>query len=163
MMDTQKKYYVYCFYNEDWQEIFYIGKGTGYRWKSTNDRNPHVKSILEHHNCTMRILVGGLTEQDALTKEAELKKLYKANGSPIIDYEQHTGCQIRAGIERAKKQGKYKGRQPIKVDAGLFNAVYARWKDGEITAVQAQKELGLKPDTFYRRVKKYKQENNQIT
>ena len=67
----------------------------------------------------------------------------------------------REGIAEAKKQGKYKGRQPIKVDADLFKTVYARWKDGEITAVQAQKELGLKPDTFYRRVKQYEQTQNK--
>ena len=63
----------------------------------------------------------------------------------------------REGIEEAKKQGKYKGRQPIKVDAVLFKAVYTRWRSGEITAVQAQRELNLKPDTFYRRVKQFEQ------
>ena len=63
----------------------------------------------------------------------------------------------REGIEEAKKQGKYKGRQPITADADLFKAVYTRWKSGEITAVQAQRELSLKPDTFYRRVKQYEQ------
>lgn len=66
----------------------------------------------------------------------------------------------REGIAEAKKQGKYKGRQPIKIDADLFKAVYTRWKSGEITAVQAQRELNLKSDTFYRRVKKYEKENN---
>ena len=66
----------------------------------------------------------------------------------------------REGIAEAKKQGKYKGRQPIKIDADLFKAVYTRWKSGEIAAVQAQRELNLKSDTFYRRVKKYEKKNN---
>lgn len=155
-MESQNKYYVYCFYNKDWNDVFYIGKGCGYRYRSTKDRNPHIKAILEKHNCEAKILIGGLSEQEAIIKEKEIKTDYKANGSPIIDHEGHIGDQVRAGIERAKKQGKYKGRQPIKVDADLFKTVYTRWKGGEITAVQAQKELGLKPDTFYRRVKQFR-------
>lgn len=61
----------------------------------------------------------------------------------------------REGIAEAKKQGKYKGRQPIKVDSEQFRRIYFRWKNDEITARQAMQELGLKPDTFYRRVKAY--------
>ena len=63
----------------------------------------------------------------------------------------------REGIAEAKKRGVYKGRQPIKVDESKFKSVYTRWKAGEITARQAQRELDLKADTFYRRVKAYEQ------
>lgn len=63
----------------------------------------------------------------------------------------------KEGIAEAKKQGKYKGRQPIKVDNEQFKEVYARWKNNKITARQAMAELNLKPDTFYRRVKAYEQ------
>lgn len=63
----------------------------------------------------------------------------------------------REGIAEAKKRGAYKGRQPIKVDESKFKSVYTRWKAGEITARQAQRELDLKADTFYRRVKAYEQ------
>ncbi len=59
----------------------------------------------------------------------------------------------REGIEIAKEQGKYKGRTPIKIDEKHFKEVCKRWRAKEITAVQAQKELGLKPNTFYSRVK----------
>lgn len=59
------------------------------------------------------------------------------------------------GIAIAKAQGKYKGKQPIKTDKKQFKAVCRRWKSGEITAKQAMKELNLKPNTFYRRVKEY--------
>ena len=59
----------------------------------------------------------------------------------------------REGIEIAKEEGKYKGRKPVSVDEDKFKAVCKRWKDGEITATTAMKELGLKPNTFYRRVK----------
>ena len=59
----------------------------------------------------------------------------------------------REGIAIAKAEGKYKGRKPVAVDEEQFKAVCKRWRNGEITAVSAMKEVGLKPNTFYRRVK----------
>ncbi len=59
----------------------------------------------------------------------------------------------REGIDLAKKAGKYKGRQRIKVDEFKFRRVCAEWRDGKITATEAQKKLLLRPNTFYRRVK----------
>ncbi len=68
----------------------------------------------------------------------------------------------REGIAEAKKQGKYKGRQPIKIDKEKFITVYNRWKAKDITGRQAMMELELKPDTFYRRVREY-EKNNDFT
>lgn len=59
----------------------------------------------------------------------------------------------REGIEIAKSAGKYKGRKPLAVDEARFKAACARWRAGEITATAAMQEVGLKPNTFYRRVK----------
>lgn len=59
----------------------------------------------------------------------------------------------REGIEIAKSEGKYKGRKPVEIDEAKFKAVCARWRAGEITATAAMQEVGLKPNTFYRRVK----------
>lgn len=59
----------------------------------------------------------------------------------------------REGIEIAKAEGKYKGRKPVAIDEAKFRAVCARWRTGEITATAAMQEVGLKPNTFYRRVK----------
>ena len=59
----------------------------------------------------------------------------------------------KEGIDIAKAQGKYKGKPPIKIDEKLFRSVCRRWKENEITATQAMKELNLKSNTFYRRVK----------
>ena len=59
----------------------------------------------------------------------------------------------REGVERAREEGKYKGRKPITVDDALFSRTLERWQNGEITARQAMQEHNLKPNTFYRRVK----------
>lgn len=59
----------------------------------------------------------------------------------------------REGIEIAKSEGKYKGRKPVEIDEERFKAVCSNWRAGEITATAAMQEVGLKPNTFYRRVK----------
>ena len=59
----------------------------------------------------------------------------------------------RDGIERAKAEGRYKGRRPISVDEGLFDSVVSLWQSGQITAREAMARLDLKPNTFYRRIK----------
>lgn len=63
----------------------------------------------------------------------------------------------REGIEIAKREGKYLGRKPIHVDGALLKRRYPDWKDGKMTARAFMKELGLKPATFYRRIKEYEQ------
>jgi len=62
----------------------------------------------------------------------------------------------REGIEIAKAEGKYKGRKPVEVNETKLKAVCVKWRAGEITATRAMQEVGLKPNTFYRRVKEMK-------
>ena len=59
----------------------------------------------------------------------------------------------REGIEIAKSEGKYKGRKPVEVNETQLMTVCAKWRAGEMTATAAMREVGLKPNTFYRRVK----------
>ena len=59
----------------------------------------------------------------------------------------------RDGIEKAKAEGRYKGRKPIAVDESLFDSVVVLWQGGQITAREAMSKLNLKPNTFYRRIK----------
>ena len=61
----------------------------------------------------------------------------------------------REGIAIAKSQGKYKGRQPITIDWVKFGQLYEQWQSGKITAVEFQKQMGLRANTFYRRLKEY--------
>lgn len=59
----------------------------------------------------------------------------------------------REGIEIAKSEGKYKGRKPVEYDEEKFVSLCKKWRAGDMTATAVMKELGLKPNTFYRRVK----------
>ncbi|MBZ6006951.1 recombinase family protein [Paraclostridium bifermentans] len=64
----------------------------------------------------------------------------------------------REGIKIAREKGIKFGRR--KIDPGeKFEEVYQEWKSGQITAVKAMEMLGLKSNTFYRRVKEYELES----
>lgn len=63
------------------------------------------------------------------------------------------------GIAIAKAEGKYKGRKPIEIDSDLFDSVYKRVLDGEITNNYAMTKLGLKRNTYYKFVADYKSRN----
>jgi DNA invertase Pin-like site-specific DNA recombinase len=60
------------------------------------------------------------------------------------------------GIAIAKAQGKQLGRPKHNIDK-VFIDVYLKWKDKEnpITATKAMDMLGMKRNTFYRRVEEY--------
>ena len=60
----------------------------------------------------------------------------------------------REGIDVALQQGVAFGRPKVQVTEE-FKEVYDRWKAGEITAVKAMGELGVKKTTFYKLVKEY--------
>ena len=74
----------------------------------------------------------------------------------MAENERDTILQRQAeGIAIAKAEGKYKGRQPVKVDAAAFKAQYQEWKAGKQTARATMANLGLKQRTFYRLVEEY--------
>ena len=58
------------------------------------------------------------------------------------------------GKRISTKTGRPCGRPKIEYPSN-WGAVYQRWKAGEITAVQAMRELDLKRSSYYNLVKKY--------
>ena len=63
----------------------------------------------------------------------------------------------REGIDVALKNGVAFGR-PKSVITEQFKQAYHRWKSGEMTAVKAMQEVGLKKTTFYKLVREYEEE-----
>jgi len=60
----------------------------------------------------------------------------------------------KEGIEIALKKGIKFGRKKIALPDTFLN-VYNEWKLNNLTAIEAMKTLGIKRNTFYRRVKEY--------
>ena len=74
----------------------------------------------------------------------------------VAELERHYILQRQAeGIAEAKKRGVYKGGKRKELPPN-FKEVVETWKRGEITAAEAMRRTGIKPNTFYRRVKEFK-------
>lgn len=58
------------------------------------------------------------------------------------------------GIEAAKKKGKHLGRPRMQIPEE-FPEVYAKWKEGQLSAKSAMKMLRMAKTSFYRLVKQY--------
>lgn len=58
------------------------------------------------------------------------------------------------GIKIALNKGIKFGRRKIELPTE-FEMIYRKWKEEEITAVQAMQMLNMKRNTFYRRIKEY--------
>ena len=72
--------------------------------------------------------------------------------SSIAEQDRLTIRQRQAeGIAAAKAKGKHLGRPKIDFPSN-WDIVFRRWESGEITAVAAMKELGVKKSTYYKLV-----------
>ncbi|MBT9140625.1 MAG: DNA-invertase hin [Dehalococcoidia bacterium] len=62
------------------------------------------------------------------------------------------------GIAIAKANGKYRGRKKIAIERNAFRKTYDEWQAKKITATKAMQMLGIKRNTFYRRVGEFERE-----
>lgn len=62
-------FYVYEWYNVNTQEIFYVGKGTGNRFKQVSQRNALFKQYYEANECATRIIETFQKEEEAFVYE----------------------------------------------------------------------------------------------
>ena len=57
------------------------------------------------------------------------------------------------GIAIAREQGKFRGKQPMKINEEEFARMCAEWKEKKRTATSIMKHFNISPQTFYRWVK----------
>lgn len=82
----------------------------------------------------------------AYVAEQELKKMHQRQ---------------REGIAKAKERGTTFGRRRVKVSPE-FPKIIERWERQEISCTEAQRILDMKPATFFRRVKEYRDSREAI-
>ncbi len=78
-MDERKDYYVYIWYIKDTNEVFYVGKGKGRRYKQTSNRNKFFNDMYTSHDCDVKKIYENLTESEAFQKEKDVVKWYREN------------------------------------------------------------------------------------
>ena len=75
----EKLFYVYEYYIISTNTVFYVGKGTGNRYKSIWNRTDSFKKIIEEHqhDYNVRIVKYFKDENDAFSFENELITFYR--------------------------------------------------------------------------------------
>lgn len=73
-------FYVYRWFIEDSNITFYIGKGSGDRYKQTKKRNKKFKKVLENNKCSSEIMMNFENEIDAFAYEHKMICEYKQKG-----------------------------------------------------------------------------------
>lgn len=75
-----KDYYVYEWYIEDTNHVFYVGKGRLYRINEIRNRNKYFLAIYNKYKCKARKIHTGLTNKEACQLEKETIKKRKLSG-----------------------------------------------------------------------------------
>lgn len=116
-----KKYYVYAWFNEDTEEIFYIGSGSGKRFsvKNYGSRNQKFIDYYNSHNCDVMFLEVQLTLEEALEKESKYIEYYRSIGqcccNITIDGKPGTGFgKDNPNFGNDKLKETYKNRPELK-------------------------------------------------
>jgi DNA invertase Pin-like site-specific DNA recombinase len=95
---------------------------------------------------------------DANQDDVILKAIQQAVLAILAAFAQKEREEIKTrqseGIALAQKKGVKFGR-PVLELPHKWNSLYARWKSGEITAVEFMKQVDMKKATFYKKVKEY--------
>ncbi len=117
----------------------------------------NTKDLLELMDLLKGKRVSFVSKKENIDTDTPTGKFMLTIFGAVAELEREYTRQRQAeGIAIAKKQGKYKGRK--KIQNPKFPKVYKEWKADNITAARAMDLLGMKPNTFYRRVKEYEAE-----
>jgi len=151
-------YYVYMWYVFKDGEVvpFYIGKGTGERYKIKTGRSPKFEEFVLKNECYSAILVDNLPEELAYYVEEQCKLAIKLLGYQIIDAEhdlKERKKRAKEGIAAAKARGSKFGR-PSEYNGG-YEEIKKRVDAGELSVTEACKEIKLSRAQWYRMASAY--------
>lgn len=76
----EKNFYVYKWFNTETNEIFYIGKGCGNRYKDISKRNKDFLDYYNNNPCASEIIEYFDVEEEAFAKEHQLIQKYRELG-----------------------------------------------------------------------------------
>lgn len=84
---NERRFYVYHWINDDSNMPFYVGKGSGRRYRETKkgSRNPWFDRIVAKHKCHPEIIIDNLTEEEAFRLEVQKEKEYKEAGYELCN------------------------------------------------------------------------------
>lgn len=87
-------YYVYAWFREDHNTIFYVGKGKDGRYLRLDNRKPYFMNIYNSVPTHVKILKGNLTEEEALDLEKKIIKHLVFKQGYSIDVPAFKGAKV---------------------------------------------------------------------
>ena len=73
-------YYIYAWVIKDTQEVFYIGRGHGDRYRTLKNRSKYFHEFYDNYECEPIILLSGLTEKESIEEERLEIAYYRSLG-----------------------------------------------------------------------------------
>jgi len=136
--------------------LAYVRKGDTVIVESVSRFARNTKDLLDLIDILKDKHVDFVSEKEDIDTSTPTGKFMLTVFGAIAELEREYILQRQAeGIAIAKQQGKYKGRKKIQNDK--FEKIYKEWKEENITAVRAMELLGMKRNTFYRRVAEHEE------
>lgn len=83
--DCGGKFYIYEHVRRSDGRVFYVGKGSRYRLRVTQHRNPHWVSVARKHGWDARVVFSTDDEELAFLVECELIRKRRQDGSPLTN------------------------------------------------------------------------------
>ena len=82
----ERKFYVYVYKIKPTNEVFYVGKGSGRRYKRIDKRSNSFKEMCDSHEYYVQIVQSHMTENEAFELEKLLISYYrKFTGAPLVN------------------------------------------------------------------------------
>ena len=120
--------YVYL-HKKDNGQIFYVGKGVGYRATHTSNRNPYWKRVAKKYGLNVVIFKDGLSEEEAYNLEMELISVIgKENLTNLTDGGDGTNG--------------FKHREETKRKIGKANSGGTSWSKGKNLSEKHRQGIG---------------------
>lgn len=132
------EFYVYMYRRNDTNDVFYIGKGKGYRAEMINGHNDHCVKIANKHGFTIEYVQKNMSEDDAFELEKKLIDEYVNRRGYSIEIEgmrdrnnPHSLCNHTMGGEgnagfRWDDEHKESFRQQIIERNAVYNPLMSR-------------------------------------
>jgi DNA invertase Pin-like site-specific DNA recombinase len=122
----------------------------------------NTRDLLELIDTLKKKGVGFISKKESMDTETPAGNFMLTMFGAIAELERaYILDRQKEGIAIAKKEGKFKGRQLKKIDDKLFEELYVKWKNREIMAIEFMAKVGMKANSFYRRVKIYESKKKE--
>ena len=137
---TENKYYVYEHLRNDTGEVFYVGKGTGFRAKRRNRTKDWNQLVEEAGGHTIRFVATELSEDEAYQYEIDRISELLSNGTKLLNKSiggrGAKGCKMpERGDEYRSNMSNAKKGHSVSEEA---RAKMSAWRTGKKFAKQSE-------------------------